>query len=161
MKENRGFSLIELLIVITIILVIVAIAVPSLMRSRISANEASAIASLRVINTAEISYSVSYPMVGFATGLQFLKPPPAGQGPSSVSAGLLDDVLGCNQQPCAKSGYEFEIVNTGGNPVVDTYSLTGVPTYPGVTGVRGFCSDQTWHITFDPNGATNCTTTMY
>jgi type IV pilus assembly protein PilA len=155
MRTTRGFSLIELLIVVAIILVLAAIAVPSLLRSRISANEASAVASLRSINTAQVTYNVSYPSEGYADTLTKLAMPTGSNPVSSTSAGLLDWVLGCAAQPCAKSGYSFTITGASGTPV-NNYSLTAVPLVPGQTGYRGFCSDQLSKMTFDVAGGTNC-----
>ena len=74
-SKKRGFSLIELLIVVAIILIIAAIAIPNLLRSRIAANEASAVGSLRTLNTAEITYNTTYPTIGFACSLGVLAPP--------------------------------------------------------------------------------------
>jgi prepilin-type N-terminal cleavage/methylation domain-containing protein len=159
MRSQRGFSLIELLIVVAIILVIAAIAIPSLLRSRISANEASAVASLRSINTAETTYIVTYPEQGFADNLSKLAAPSGSALASSSAAGLLDWVLGCASQPCQKSGYMFSIVNATGTPV-NIYSLTAVPTVVGQTGYRGFCSDNLSHMTVDPGGGTNCTSPL-
>ena len=73
-KSSKGFSLIELLIVVAIILIIAAIAIPNLLRSRIAANQASAVGSLRTLNTAEITYSSTY-NVGFTATLSYLAPP--------------------------------------------------------------------------------------
>jgi len=93
MKKQKGFSLIELLIVVAIILIIAAIAIPNLLRSRMAANEASAVGSLRTINTAEVTYQTTYPNVGFAANIGAL----GGAAPCNVATQaascLIDDVL--------------------------------------------------------------------
>ena len=159
MRKSRGFSLIELLIVVAIILILAAIAIPSLLRSRISANEASAVGSLRSINTAQVTYNVAYPDVGYADTLTKLAMPSGTGTIGSTNAGLIDWVLGCASQPCPKAGYAFAITGTTGTPIV-TYSLTAVPLVPGQTGFRGFCSDQLSHVTYDVAGGTNCVTPL-
>ncbi len=158
MRRQTGFSLIELLIVVSIILIIAAMAIPNLIKSRISANEASAVASLRAISTAQTTYSISYPQSGYADNLTKLGAPAGGGPVTANNAGLLDWVLGCAAQPCGKSGYQFAIVNAVGAPIVTAYSVTGVPITPGQTGVRGFCLNKLTLITYDPNGGSNCTT---
>src|ERR1700687_3715132 len=114
--QERGFSLIELLIVVAIILVIAAIAVPSLLHSKIAANEASAVYSVRTINTAQVTYATTYPTVGYAASLNMLAAPTTG-GSSSSNAGVLDWVLGCTPAVCPKSGYNFRIFNVSGTPI--------------------------------------------
>ena len=134
-KEQEGFSLIELLIVVAIILIIAAIAIPNLLRARMTANEASAVTSLRTINTSETSYSVTYPTVGFSASLVEL----GGTSPctpTSTTACLLQDSL-LAAPSAVKSGYTFKYSNPAG-----AYSVTGDPVTPGVTGIRGFFTDQ-------------------
>lgn len=150
MKKQLGFSLIELLIVVAIILVISAIAIPSYLRSRMQANEASAVSSLRMINTAAITYSSTYGNVGYPTNLTDM----GGVNPCTAtptSACLLDDSLAQG----TKSGYALTWVGDGATPSV-AYSLTGTPLVVGSSGQRMFCTDQTGVIRYDPSGA-GCT----
>ncbi len=150
LRKQKGFSLIELLIVVAIILIIAAIAIPNLLRSRMAANEASAVGSVRTINTAEVTYSTAYPDVGFTTTLANLSGPTAtctGAGANSTSACLIDNVLGSG----TKSGYTFALSNGSGTPNY-TYSDKATPVTIGQSGQRGFYSDQSGVIRWDPTG---------
>ena len=139
---------------VAIILIIAAIAIPNLLRSRIAANEASAVGSLRTLNTAEITYNTTYPQVGFTCSLPSLAPPTGGASPTSAAAGLIDNNLASG----VKSGYTFSFgtcntVTSGGSTITVDYQLKADPASIGTTGQRGFCSDNLGVIKFDPAGS--------
>lgn len=152
MQNEKGFSLIELLLVVGVILIISAIAVPSFLRSRMRANEGSAVASIRTIDAAAVTYSISYPDLGYPTNLSLL----GGAEPctpSSATACLVDD----NLAQGAKSGYAFVWSGDGATPSV-SFTVTGTPLAAGSTGQSMYCSDQTAVIHFEINGS-GCTST--
>jgi len=138
-KRDEGFSLIELLIVVAIILIIAAIAIPNLMKSKMAANQSSAVASLRTINTSEVTYSSTYNQ-GFSSSLAQLAPPSSGSA-SSSAAGLVDNILG--NDPATKSGYTFTYsasAAVGGQ--TPAYTVTASPVTVGTTGQNYYFTDE-------------------
>ena len=153
MRTHKGFSLIELLIVVAIILIIAAIAIPSLLRSKMAANEASAVNSLRTLSTAETTYAQTYPDLGYTCTLANLGPPSGGGALSSAGAGVIDSVLASGK----KAGYSFALINCNGTPT-STYTSTAVPQQVGGTGSRSFCSDASGVLHYAADGtAATCT----
>lgn len=137
--ETHGFSLIELLIVVAIILVIAAIAIPNLIRSRIAANQASAIESCRMINTAEVAYAVTYD-IGFSSTLLQLGPPAGGQNPGPSAASFIDSILASGM----KSGYAFTYMPGSADPRghYQSYALQAAPVSRHITGSMYYYTDQ-------------------
>jgi type IV pilus assembly protein PilA len=153
-NEQKGFSLIELLIVVAIILIIASIAIPSLLNAKRSANEASAANTIRTINSAQISYNSAYPNVGFASTLAVL----GGNSctpPSSTSACLIDSQVASG----TKNGYTFTLLGLTGNPAA-TYQIVGSPTVPNQTGVRSYCSYSDGVVRAQVAAITTCDNTI-
>jgi len=155
---EAGFTLMELLIVISIMLILMLIAIPNMLNLRSQANETSAIQSLRAIYEAQIQYQTNYPANGFACSLQALGGDSSSGAPNAQNAQLLQrDVATGN-----KAGYTFNLVNctkttVNNQDMYTSYEATAVPQAVGKTGHRGFCIDMTGEIKADPAGGTNCT----
>ena len=148
-NRDRGFTLIELLIVITIILIIAAFTIPKITKSQIPAHEASALASIKAINEAEMIYSSSHPDVGFTADLAML-------GGTSQSGGeqTIDQPLATGR----KSGYTFTY--TPGekvNGAIRSYTITAVPDQVGTTGQRRFYSDESGEAHYNASGPADAT----
>jgi type IV pilus assembly protein PilA len=153
---EAGFTLIELLIVMSIILILATLAIPAMQKTIKKANETSAIASIRDLNTQEGSYHSDFPTHGFSCTLGAMGGK-SGAQPTPEAAGLIPEDLASG----VKSGYQFAITNcqkvtVGNQDQITSYELTAVPLTVGRTGDRGFCTDGN-EIRYDPKGGTNCT----
>ncbi len=152
-KQEIGFTLIELLIVIAIILVIAAIAIPNLLRSRIAANQASAVSSLRTLTTAEVTYATTY-NTGYSAALSYLGPASgAGVIPNATAADIVDVVLAGTGDTSEKSGYLFTYSPgpaTAGRVV--SYTIHGDPITRGITGYNSYFVDESGVIRENTSG---------
>ncbi len=146
-RSQAGFSLIELLVVVAVILIIAAIAIPNYMSSKMRANEASAANNMRNITTSELIYSTTY-SIGFSNTLAQLEESPIVTDQNH--AGLIDEVLASG----TKSGYTFTYTpltfDSLGNP--STYSITAAPQVPNNTGQKYFYADHTGVIRYNLTG---------
>lgn len=154
-RRQKGFSLIELLIVVTIILIIAAIAIPNLVKSKMSANEAAAVEALRTLNSTAVMYSLTYS--GFPHAISNMGPSGAGATPSSAGADLIDSVLASG----VKSGYKFQYSPVTMDPAgnVLSYTIAASPVEPGTTGQRSFFTDQTGTIRANASGTADASST--
>jgi prepilin-type N-terminal cleavage/methylation domain-containing protein len=153
--KERGFSLIELLVTVATFGVLAALAIPGLLRARISANESSAIASIRAVSSAQGSYASAAADGGYATTLARLATPCPGGTAGFISPDLATD-------PSAKAGFHIEVqpaaagrpagVDCNGTPTETDFYATAVPVMPGVSGNRAFASSAAATIYYDPSG---------
>jgi type IV pilus assembly protein PilA len=156
-KNQKGFSLIELLIVVAIILIIAAIAIPNLLRSKMAANESSAVGSARTLNTAEVTYATAYPGTGYSADMPSLGGVPATCATTATPAAacLIDNVLAnATAAGVAKSGYFFTYALNGAAGGINTaYTINVAPANAGTTGQRFFFTDQSGVIRYGLTGA--------
>ena len=149
-KKQKGFSLIELLIVVAIILIIAAIAIPNLLRARMAANESSAVGTVRTLVTSEVTYSSTWG-IGFAATLADLGGTGTPCSASSTGACLIDPLIAAGGP---KSGYNDAALGAGasGNTLT-TFGVSAYPVVPGSTGTNTFCSDESGVVRKDSSGA--------
>jgi type IV pilus assembly protein PilA len=157
-KNESGFTLVELLIVMSVILILMTLAIPAMQSVVRRGNETSAIASLRDLNTQEGQYASTYPQHGFACTLAALGGKQGTGAPTPEAAQLINEDLASGN----KSGYTFTITGCSKQTInnvdqYNSYQIFAVPNSVGHSGNRGFCTDENAQIRYDPKGGTNCT----
>ena len=156
--HELGFTLVELLIVMSVILILMVMAIPAMQKTIKRANETSAISSLRDLNQMEGQYSSDYPQHGFACSLPAMGGKVGSAAPGPEAAQLINEDLASG----SKAGYTFTITNCTKTTINNTdqynsYQINAVPNTVGKSGNRGFCTDENGQIRYDPKGGTNCT----
>jgi len=155
MRKQKGFSLIELLIVVAIILIIAAIAIPNLMRARIAANESAGASTVRTLNTAEVTYSTTYPANGYASSLTILGPNGVDctqpVNVTATSACLIDGVLGTT--PFTKGAFVYGITSSVATLPVPDYLITATSLGTAMS-KKDYCSNTDAVVRFKVENAT-------
>jgi prepilin-type N-terminal cleavage/methylation domain-containing protein len=150
-RKNQGFSLIELLIVVAIILIIAAIAIPNMLRTKLSANEAAAVSNMRALVTAEATYTASYGNInGYAAQLTVLGP---AANCDQTHACLIDNKLGCAAEPCVRDGYNFFLTSDSAAAPFTDYAITATPQQWGGSGAKNFCASEDGVLRYELNGS--------
>ncbi|HLJ28065.1 MAG TPA: prepilin-type N-terminal cleavage/methylation domain-containing protein [Candidatus Angelobacter sp.] len=149
-NSKKGFSLLELMIVVAILLIIAAIAIPNLWRSRQRANDAAAVSALRVLIASEASYASTYGQtVGYAGSLAVLGPAATCD---QTHACLLDPQLGCAKEPCLRNGYNFYSITDSASPPINDFAFTATPVTWNWSGTSNFCVAEDGVIRFQVDG---------
>jgi prepilin-type N-terminal cleavage/methylation domain-containing protein len=150
-RANQGFSLIELLIVVAIILIIAAIAIPNMLRTKQSANEAAAVSNMRSISTAEATYTASFGNInGYAPKLTVLGPAATCD---QTHACIIDNVLGCAVEPCSRDGYNFFLTSDSAAAPFTDYAITATPQQWGGSGSKNFCAAEDGVLRYEVGGS--------
>jgi type IV pilus assembly protein PilA len=152
--RQKGFSLIELLVVVAIILIILAIAIPSFLQAKISTNESSAVSSVHAVDTAEIAYSNMFPSIGYSVNLSDLGTGGVTPCPAiSTASCFIDPSLATG----TKAGYNFTYVQNNSATPATQFTINADPISVGITGNKGFYSDESNIIRYNSTGAANST----
>ncbi|HEY6269537.1 MAG TPA: prepilin-type N-terminal cleavage/methylation domain-containing protein [Candidatus Acidoferrum sp.] len=144
-KNQEGFPLLELLLVVAVILIISAIAIPNLLRSRMTANEAAAVGTLRAVNASCVAYSSNWG-IGYPVSLLNL-------GPAKPATAAAADLVDSTVAGGTKSGYALTYISSApNNGKIWTYTINANPVVPGQTGGRYFFTDQSGVIRYNSGG---------
>ena len=146
-RDDAGFTLVELLIVMSVILILITLAIPGFERVHIKADQTSAIASVRMLNSMEAEYNSNYPSHGYACSLATL----GGKAGSGTPTPAAPPQRPAHHAPRAQAGDHI------GVDQYNSYQITATPVAVGRSGNNGYCSDETGQIRFDPKGGSNCT----